>query len=193
MSTDDERTTTGHPRIAPYSAGQLSDPPVLAIEHPSRGTTARPEFPEFARGKLPQWALVRQRFDTTEIADAGEAVRAALAACHGGHRPGVAGLPRRRKPRHRPHRRGSPSGRRPGPGGGSERVHRPGDGQPRRRHRRRPAGGTRRLRHHARVDGLRDPLEHGYGRARRGPARASGLHRPASPSREPTRSSRSTV
>ncbi|MGZ6267284.1 MAG: nickel pincer cofactor-dependent isomerase, group 22 [Candidatus Limnocylindrales bacterium] len=83
MSTEDERTTTGHQRIASYSAGQLSDPPVLAIEHPSRGTTARPEFPEFARGNLPQWALVRQRFDTTEIADAGEAVRAALAPAMG--------------------------------------------------------------------------------------------------------------
>jgi hypothetical protein len=59
------------------SEGRLSDPPVVATP------TA---FREFARGTLPEWALVRQRFDPAEIVDVGEAVRAALD-------PVMAGIP----------------------------------------------------------------------------------------------------
>ena len=56
------------------SEGRLSDPPVLA----GRTDRAGPEYPEFARGTLPAWALVRQKFDPEEIADVGDAVRRAL-------------------------------------------------------------------------------------------------------------------
>jgi hypothetical protein len=48
--------------------GFVSDPPAMG----------RTEFAEFERGALPDWALVRQRLDTTEIADVGAAVRSAL-------------------------------------------------------------------------------------------------------------------
>jgi hypothetical protein len=58
------------------SEGRLSDPPVMPPA----------VFPEFARGTLPEWALVRQRFDPAEIADVGAAVRAALD-------PVIAGIP----------------------------------------------------------------------------------------------------
>jgi hypothetical protein len=58
------------------SEGRLSDPPVMPPA----------AFPEFARGTLPEWALVRQRFDPAEIADVGAAVRAALD-------PVIAGIP----------------------------------------------------------------------------------------------------
>jgi len=58
----------------PDAEGRLSDPPAAA------------SFPEFAAGVLPDWALVRQLFDPTEIADVGPAVREALA-------PVIAGIP----------------------------------------------------------------------------------------------------
>jgi hypothetical protein len=58
----------------PDAEGRLSDPPTAA------------SFPEFAGGVLPDWALVRQLFDPTEIADVGPAVREALA-------PVMAGIP----------------------------------------------------------------------------------------------------
>jgi hypothetical protein len=61
------------------SEGRLSDPPVVA---PAAA------FPEFARIELPEWALVRQRFDPTEIADVGGAVRAALDAVIAAVTPG---------------------------------------------------------------------------------------------------------
>ena len=58
----------------PDAEGRLGDPPVAA------------SFPEFAGGALPDWALVRQLFDSTEIADVGTAVLDALA-------PVMAGIP----------------------------------------------------------------------------------------------------
>jgi hypothetical protein len=62
------------------SEGRLSDPPVLAAAAPNAAapSSASPAFPEFERGTLPEWALVRQKLDTTEIADVREAVGAAL-------------------------------------------------------------------------------------------------------------------
>jgi hypothetical protein len=60
------------------SEGLLSDPPTR--DH--RG------FAEFAHEVLPRWALVRQRFDETEIEDVAAAVRAALAPVIGAVKPG---------------------------------------------------------------------------------------------------------
>lgn len=53
------------------SEGRLSDPPVLVGRN-------GPAYPEFVRGTLPEWALVRQMFDPDEIADVADAVRRAL-------------------------------------------------------------------------------------------------------------------
>jgi hypothetical protein len=60
------------------SEGLLSDPP----------TTDHRGFAEFAHDVLPRWALVRQRFDQTEIEDVAAAVRSALAPVIGLVRPG---------------------------------------------------------------------------------------------------------
>ncbi|HXQ95590.1 MAG TPA: lactate racemase domain-containing protein [Candidatus Acidoferrales bacterium] len=73
------------PHRSPDSEGRLSDPPVVASVAPA---TTRPAFPEFERGTLPPWALVRQRLDATEIGDVREAVRAALEPVVGVVRPG---------------------------------------------------------------------------------------------------------
>jgi len=80
MSTGD-RATTDSTRDSRESEGRLSDPPVLppAVEQPAPAVPGRPAFPEFERGTLPEWALVRQLFDPTEIHDVGDAVRGALA------------------------------------------------------------------------------------------------------------------
>jgi hypothetical protein len=79
MTTDDHATTEIS-KTSPDSAGRLSDPPVLppAGEPLAPDARGRPTFPEFERGTLPEWALVRQRFDPTEIADVGDAVRGVL-------------------------------------------------------------------------------------------------------------------
>ena len=61
--------------------GRLSDPPVVGPGGRTAGARTagdQPAFPEFAAGTLPEWALVRQRFDPTEIGDVRAAVRAAL-------------------------------------------------------------------------------------------------------------------
>jgi hypothetical protein len=60
------------------SQGLLSDPPVVPAATPPAPAADRAAFPEFVRGTLPRWALVRQRFDDTEIGDVAEAVAAAL-------------------------------------------------------------------------------------------------------------------
>ena len=67
-------------RDSGYGDDRLSDPPVLppAAEPPAPAAPGRPTFPEFARGTLPEWALVRLRFDPTEIANVRDAVRSAL-------------------------------------------------------------------------------------------------------------------
>jgi hypothetical protein len=61
---------------------QLSDPPMpeVPIGGGANGTTGEhaPLLPEFHRGTLPRWALVRQHLDTAEIDDVEAAVRAAL-------------------------------------------------------------------------------------------------------------------
>jgi hypothetical protein len=79
MTTNDCATTHGA-RDSLDSEGRLSDPPVMppAVEAPAQTAPDRPTFPEFSRGTLPEWALVRQRLDPTEIADVGIAVRGAL-------------------------------------------------------------------------------------------------------------------
>jgi len=78
--TTSDGATTDSTRGSRDSEGRLSDPPVLppAVERPAPAAPGRPMFPEFARGTLPEWALVRQWFDPTEIADVGDAVRGAL-------------------------------------------------------------------------------------------------------------------
>ena len=82
VTTNDRSTNST--RRSQDSEGRLSDPPVLPanveppVEPPSTAAAHRPAFPEFTRGTLPEWALVRQLFDPTEIADVGEAVRGAL-------------------------------------------------------------------------------------------------------------------
>ena len=61
--------------------GRLSDPPVVGPGGRTAGARTagdQPAYPEFAAGTLPEWALVRQRFDPTEIGDVRAAVRAAL-------------------------------------------------------------------------------------------------------------------
>jgi hypothetical protein len=56
--------------------GRPSDPPMPA---PSAAAPSREmAFPEFARPSLPEWALVRQRFDPAEVGDVEAAVQAAL-------------------------------------------------------------------------------------------------------------------
>jgi hypothetical protein len=69
---------TQEPVDSDESEGMLSDPP----------TRDRRGFAEFAHEVLPRWALVRQRFDQTEVADVAAAVRAALAPVIGAVRPG---------------------------------------------------------------------------------------------------------
>jgi hypothetical protein len=59
-------------------AGELSDPP----------TPAAP-FALFTRGPLPEWALVRQRIDATEVTDVRRAVRDALEPVVAGIVPGT--------------------------------------------------------------------------------------------------------
>jgi hypothetical protein len=70
---------------AQASEGLLSDPPVV-VPHPAEPATAGGAFPEFTGRALPEWALVRQRFDAAEIGDVAAAVGAALA-------PVMAGIP----------------------------------------------------------------------------------------------------
>lgn len=69
-------------RASRDSEDRLSDPPVPPGQD-------RPAFPEFARGALPEWALVRQLFDPTEIADAAAAVRHSLDPVMGTIVPGA--------------------------------------------------------------------------------------------------------
>ena len=82
--------------------GRLSDPPVIPEPAPrdtepgprgrTAGSPAGPAggpFAVFLRGSLPAWALVRQRFDPTEIDDVRGAVRAALEPVMGTVRPGM--------------------------------------------------------------------------------------------------------
>jgi hypothetical protein len=79
------------------SEGRLSDPPVVAAgvgpdlgqRLPAASGPASIAFPEFARGTLPEWALVRQRFDPTEVTDVRAAVREALAPVMPAIRPGA--------------------------------------------------------------------------------------------------------
>jgi len=67
--------------------GELSDPPLpTATGEPSGIGGVLLE--EVMREPLPEWALVRQRIDPTEIADVREAVRAALEPRMEGVRPG---------------------------------------------------------------------------------------------------------
>jgi hypothetical protein len=63
------------------SEGRLSDPPVAS--------PAAARFAEFERGTLPEWALVRQRLDTTEIDDVAAAVCVALEPVLGSIAPGT--------------------------------------------------------------------------------------------------------
>ena len=78
---------------------------------------------------------------------------------------------RGRQPRHRPHPRGRGGGGAPPQAARLRAVHRAGDGQPRRRHRRRPGGRARPPRGHRGERRRADPRDHGDGRVRRDPAR----------------------
>lgn len=74
----------------PTRPDRLSDPPVVPpSERPAGLPGIDGSFAEFARGTLPEWALVRQRFDPTEIGDVRAAVRAALEPVIGAVRPGM--------------------------------------------------------------------------------------------------------
>jgi hypothetical protein len=83
--------------VRPHVSGEaLSDPPLVTARVTPEPPAARsgvagpdPVFAEFARGSLPEWALVRQRMDAPEIADARRAVREALEPVLGDMRPGV--------------------------------------------------------------------------------------------------------
>ena len=77
------------PVLAPGGGGRDRDEPNGAtvpgrVASHAGGAAAGPEhggarFPEFARGTLPEWALVRQRMDPAEATDVRDAVRTALA------------------------------------------------------------------------------------------------------------------
>ncbi|HEX9044217.1 MAG TPA: hypothetical protein VF802_04240 [Candidatus Limnocylindrales bacterium] len=73
-------------RATAESESRLSDPPVVGSG--PHGTAIRPAFPEFAGGTLPAWALVRQRFEPSEIVDVAATVEAALEPVMGAIRPG---------------------------------------------------------------------------------------------------------
>jgi hypothetical protein len=81
MSASDRETEV---TAAQASGGFLSDPPVLGANTEPAASDAA--FPEFTGRALPDWALVRQRFDDTEIGDIAAAVDAAL-------EPVMAGIP----------------------------------------------------------------------------------------------------
>jgi hypothetical protein len=77
--TTNESATTGGSDDAAQSEGRLSDPPVLPGNAGfDDGAPIGTAFPEFARGTLPSWALVRQLFDPAEVRDVRQAVRLAL-------------------------------------------------------------------------------------------------------------------
>jgi len=90
VTTSDPKTTEDA-GDSQESEGRLSDPPVLppavALSVPT--SPSRTAFPEFERGTLPEWALVRQLLDPTEIADVREAVRGALGPVMATVRPGA--------------------------------------------------------------------------------------------------------
>jgi hypothetical protein len=80
---------------SPLGPDQFGDPPVLPENEPASGSSARPivpgvsaSFAEFELGALPEWALVRQRFDPSEIEDVAAAVRTALDPVMPSIRPG---------------------------------------------------------------------------------------------------------
>jgi hypothetical protein len=87
--TTSDRPNTEGPRDSHESDGRLSDPPVLPPVEAPATAPGGPMFPEFERGTLPEWALVRQLFDPTEIPDVAEAVRRALDPVMATIRPGV--------------------------------------------------------------------------------------------------------
>ena len=71
------------------TADDLSDPPVTAAAAVTTGGRHAPEpFAEFMHGTLPDWALVRNRMDRTEVVDVAAAVGEALAAVAGAVPPG---------------------------------------------------------------------------------------------------------
>ena len=83
--------------VRPHVSGEaLSDPPLVAATVAPDSPAARsgaagpdPLFAEFGHGTLPEWALVRQRMDAPEIADARSAVREALEPVLGDVHPGT--------------------------------------------------------------------------------------------------------
>jgi hypothetical protein len=73
---------------SPTGLERLSDPPVVPSARPAGLPGIAGSFEEFAY-ELPEWALVRQRFDRTEIGDVREAVKAALGPVMPAIRPGM--------------------------------------------------------------------------------------------------------
>jgi hypothetical protein len=73
----------------PIDPERLSDPPAALPPGPARPPGAAGSFAEFEPEALPEWALVRQRFDPAEIQDVRAAVRAALEPVMPSVRPGM--------------------------------------------------------------------------------------------------------
>jgi hypothetical protein len=73
---------------SPTGFERLSDPPVVSSDRPAGLPGIAGSFEEF-ECELPEWALVRQRFDRSEIVDVREAVRSALAPVMAAIRPGM--------------------------------------------------------------------------------------------------------
>jgi hypothetical protein len=77
---------------SPIRPDRLSDPPVPPIvpsDRPARLPGMSSSFAEFEPEALPEWALVRQEFDRTEIDDVPAAVRTALEPVASTIRPGM--------------------------------------------------------------------------------------------------------
>jgi hypothetical protein len=66
----------------------LTDPPSPAASASPPPFDPREPFAEFTTGKLPPWALVRQRMDPAEVADVAAAVKAALDSVRDAIAPG---------------------------------------------------------------------------------------------------------
>ena len=88
MTDQEAGTKTPSGRLIPED--ELSDPPMVQDgAGTSEDVSHVPMFAEFGHGTLPEWALVRQRMDAPEIADARSAVREALEPVLGAMGPGV--------------------------------------------------------------------------------------------------------
>jgi hypothetical protein len=74
-----------HAKQPELKADALSDPPITSpdVSPTGGGRHSAEPFAEFMHGTLPEWALVRNRMDRTEVEDVSAAVRDALASVAG--------------------------------------------------------------------------------------------------------------